>query len=176
MEIENQIIYLALRPKHLMCELSINQWNDFITSYENDDNAIDTKSHFEYIAHKIDLDAKGFVDAVEEAIKMKIEVANGKISKKTATKKTEKKEPVPEVEVVEENVDDIDEDIPFDVDLDEDLDTENVTEMRTLIRNKQKTATPEQKKAAKEMIAENGGKLDDIEDPEVLSQILEIYE
>lgn len=40
MEIENQIIYLALRPKHLMCELSINQWNDFITSYENDNNAV----------------------------------------------------------------------------------------------------------------------------------------
>lgn len=144
--------------------------------FADDDNAIDTKSHFEYIAHKIDLDAKGFVDAVEEAIKMKIEVANGKISKKTATKKTEKKEPVPEVAVVEEDVDDIDEDVPFDVDLDEDLDTENVTEMRTLIRDKQKVATPEQKKAAKAMIAENGGKLDDIEDPEVLSQILEIYE
>lgn len=30
MEIENQIIYLALRPCDLMTNLSINDWNDFI--------------------------------------------------------------------------------------------------------------------------------------------------
>lgn len=40
MEIENQIIYLALRPHHLINELSINQWNDFISSYLNDSEAI----------------------------------------------------------------------------------------------------------------------------------------
>lgn len=39
MEVENQIIYLALRPRHLMYELSINEWNDFITSYVNDPDA-----------------------------------------------------------------------------------------------------------------------------------------
>ena len=40
MEIENQVIYLALQPRHLMQDLSINQWNDFISSYENDDDAV----------------------------------------------------------------------------------------------------------------------------------------
>lgn len=40
MEIQDQIIYLALRPDHLMTMLSINDWNDFIKSYENDKNAI----------------------------------------------------------------------------------------------------------------------------------------
>lgn len=40
MEIENQIIYLVLRPRNLMEELSINQWNELITSYENDEDAI----------------------------------------------------------------------------------------------------------------------------------------
>ena len=40
MEVENQIIYLALRPFHLINELSINEWNDFITSYLNDPEAI----------------------------------------------------------------------------------------------------------------------------------------
>lgn len=40
MEIENQIIYLALRPCDLMTNLSINDWNDFITSYENDKDAV----------------------------------------------------------------------------------------------------------------------------------------
>ena len=40
MEIENQVIYLALQPRHLINDLSINEWNDFITSYVNDNNAV----------------------------------------------------------------------------------------------------------------------------------------
>ena len=40
MEINNEIIYLALKPKYLCQELSINDWNKFITNYENDKNAI----------------------------------------------------------------------------------------------------------------------------------------
>lgn len=40
MEIKNQIIYLALKPNNLMSELSINDWNDFISFYENDDESI----------------------------------------------------------------------------------------------------------------------------------------
>lgn len=38
--IENQIIYLAILPKHLMNELSLNDWNKIIESYENDKNAL----------------------------------------------------------------------------------------------------------------------------------------
>ena len=40
MEIDNQIIYLVLRPHNLMNDLSINEWNEFISSYENDNDAI----------------------------------------------------------------------------------------------------------------------------------------
>ena len=138
--------------------------------FADDDNAIDTKSHFEYIASKIDLDAKGFVEAVEEAIKLKIEATNGKAPAKKA--KPVKVEPTP-VEIAPE--DDIDEDIDIDVDLDEE-EVVDLAAIKTEIRNKQKTATPEQKKAVKEMIAANGGKLDAIEDVEVLNGILEIYE
>ena len=73
--------------------------------FADDDNAIDTKTHFEYITHKIDLTAQGFIDAVEEAIAMKV----GKPAEKTETKKTTKKstkkpEPAP---VVEEEEDDL---------------------------------------------------------------------
>ena len=143
--------------------------------FADDDNAIDTKSHFEYITHKIDLDAKGFVEAVEEAIKMKIEVANGNVSKKTATKKVEKKEPVAEVEVVEEDIndmDDIEDEVPFDIDEPvEDLDA-----IKTEIRNKNKAGTAEQKKAVKAILAETGQKLDEIEDIDVLNQMLEVFE
>lgn len=40
MEIENQVIYLVLKPNNLMSELSINDWNEFISFYENDDESI----------------------------------------------------------------------------------------------------------------------------------------
>lgn len=40
MEINNQIIYLVIKPNNLMSELSINDWNDLITFYENDKESI----------------------------------------------------------------------------------------------------------------------------------------
>lgn len=141
--------------------------------FADDDNAIDTKSHFEYITSKIDLDAKGFIDAVEDAIQMKLAASNGKTPTR---KKVEpvKETPIPEPVVVEE--DDLDEDVFDDADLDEEVIVEDPAELRTLIRDKQKAASPEQKKAVKAIIAENGGKLDAIEDIEILNGILEIYE
>lgn len=138
--------------------------------FADDDNAIDTKSHFEYITSKIDLSAEGFVNAVEEAIQMKLEASSGKAPVKKA--KPVKAEPTP-VEIEPE--DDIDEDIDIDVDLDEEV-VVDIDAIKTEIRNKQKAATSEQKKAVKEMIAVNGGKLDTIDDVEVLNGILEIYE
>ena len=35
-KIEDREVYLVLRPNDLIEKLSINQWNDFITRYEND--------------------------------------------------------------------------------------------------------------------------------------------
>lgn len=141
--------------------------------FADDDNAIDCKSHFEYIAHKIDFDAKGFVEAVEEAIKMKLDAVNGNAPKKPVPKVVNKEpEPVEEVE-------DIDDDTPpFDVD--DDLDEVELefdfVAARTEIRNKNKAGTAEQKKAVKALIAATGVKLDQIEDEDVLKEILAVFE
>lgn len=40
MKIDNCIIYIVLTPDDLINKLSINQWNEFIESYEKDDEAI----------------------------------------------------------------------------------------------------------------------------------------
>lgn len=142
--------------------------------FADDDNAIDCKSHFEYITHKIDFDAAGFVNAVEEAIAMKIEVTNGNTPKRAA--EVIKAAPAP----VEEPDDDLDEEdeVPFDVE-----DELDVTEIefdfdaaRTEIRNKNRTGTAEQKKAVKAILAKAEKKLDEIEDEEILTQMLKVFE
>ena len=84
--------------------------------FADDDNAIDTKTHFEYITHKIDLSAQGFIDAVEEAISIKLSGGDKPVEKKPVSKK----KPAPVVEESEED-DDLssiapDDDIPFDID------------------------------------------------------------
>lgn len=139
--------------------------------FADDDNAIDCKSHFEYITHKIDFDAKGFVDAVEEAIAMKLDAVNGNAPKKTVVPKVE-----PAPTVVEDDLDD--DEPPFDVD--DDLDATEVEvdldAIKTEIRNKNKKGTPEQKKAVKAILNSTGKKLDEIEDVETLTQMLEVFE
>lgn len=72
--------------------------------FADDDNAIDTKTHFEYITHKIDLSAEGLIKAVEEAIAMKIEATEGKTTTKKSTKKSTKKPPVVEEEHDQEDI------------------------------------------------------------------------
>ena len=141
--------------------------------FADDDNAIDCKSHFEYITHKIDFDAKGFVEAVEEAIQMKLDAVNGKTPKKSVAPKVVNKEPDP----VEEELDD-DTSIPFDMDDDiDDVELEfDFAAARTEIRNKNKAGTAEQKKAVKALIAATGVKLDQIEDEDVLKEILAVFE
>lgn len=142
--------------------------------FADDDNAIDCKSHFEYIAHKIDFDAKGFVEAVEEAIAMKLDAVNGNAPKKTVVPKVE-----PAPVVVEDELDEDDETIPFDVD--DDLDTTEEVEfdfeaVKTEIRNKNKAGTPEQKKAVKAILSATGKKLDELEDIDALTNMLKVFE
>ena len=150
-----------------------------IMVFADDDNAIDCKSHFEYIAHQIDFSAEGFVKAVEEAIAMKLEAFNGNAPKKTIV---EKKIEVATTPVVVENDDD---EPPFDIEDDDadistdDIDIEQEVDLdaiRTEIRNKNKAGTPEQKKAVKAIIASTGLKFDAIEDVEILTQMLEVFE
>lgn len=144
-----------------------------IMVFADDDNAIDCKSHFEYITHQIDFSADGFVKAVEEAIALKLEAFNGNVPKKPT--KVAELTPVPMV--VE---DDLDEDEPpFDVDeeLDDTLDVDfDFDAVRTEIRNKNKAGTPEQKKSVKALLNSTGKKLDELEDVEVLTKMLEVFE
>ena len=82
--------------------------------FADDDNAIDTKTHFEYITHKIDLSAEGLIKAVEEAIAIKLGTTEDKVDTKSTTKKKSTKpaptpisEPEPEEdsEVADEQID-----------------------------------------------------------------------
>lgn len=47
-KIEDKEVYLVLSPYNLMRELSINQWNDFITRYGNDKLSLITPYNEEY--------------------------------------------------------------------------------------------------------------------------------
>lgn len=140
--------------------------------FADDDNAIDCKSHFEYITHKIDFDAKGFVEAVEEAIQMKLDAVNGNAPQKVVAPKVEPKPVVVADDLIE------DDEPPFDID--DDLDTTEVEvdidAIKTEIRNKNKSGTKEQKTAVKAILIATGKKLDEIEDVEILTQMLEVFE
>lgn len=144
--------------------------------FADDDNAIDCKSHFEHIAHKIDFDAKGFVDAVEEAIAIKLGKAEVSAVQKPVVTKTP--DPVPAHVVENDDLDDEEDDddeIPFDLDDEAEIEFD-FDAVRTEIRNKNKVGTAEQKKAVKAILASTGKKLDEIEDEEILTQMLEVFE
>ena len=133
--------------------------------FADDDNAIDTKTHFEYITHKIDLSAQGFIDAVEEAIAIKIGKSEDKPAKTTKKKTAKKSEPVvEEEEVVEDVVEDIDDDTKLPFDIEEDFEDENTmitldADRLTAIRAAFKGASDDVKTAVKKHLVEYGNKL-----------------
>lgn len=157
--------------------------------FADDDNAVDCKSHFEYIAHKIDFDAIGFVNAVEEAIQMKLNVDNGTItttdainSVKTNTKKTTEENTFvatseSDTDIDDDNdIDDIDdEDNLFedeeeiDTDVDDNVSIEDLLkEIRTTVRGHKDLAA-----IVKTATKDNGfKKLDEINDVKILKNIL----
>ena len=96
--------------------------------FADDDNAIDTKTHFEHIAHKIDLSAEGFIKAVEEAIAAKIAEGDKVEEKKSAPKKKAESKPASVVE--EDDLSDIapDNEAPFDIDDEDDIFDEKESE------------------------------------------------
>lgn len=146
--------------------------------FADDDNAIDTKTHFEYITHKIDLSAQGFIDAVEEAIALKLSGGSEPAEKKPV----DKKKPAPVVEETED--DDLssiapDNDIPFDTE-DDILDDEPVVDEPKLIkldaarlgaiRDAFRSADANTKKSVKGYLANYGGKLvDEMAETDVIS-------
>lgn len=143
--------------------------------FADDDNAIDCKSHFEYIPQKIDFNAAGFVKAVEDAIEMKLNEANGSVPKKPVVpKETEVPTSVPAPAAPVTPADDLEgDDPPFDLD-DEDEVTPDLTDLRTEIRNLHRKASPEQKAKIKEL--KGKAALDDIEDVELLTEMLNILQ
>ena len=140
--------------------------------FADDDNAIDCKSHFEYITHKIDFSADNFIKAVEDAIKIKLSGGD-----KSVVGEEEPEVNVEELHneddtstlnetVIEEEDDDvIDEELELIFDPDE---------AKTKIRNLHKKGTAEQKKMVKDLL--NGSQLGDIEDEEILKAMIAVFE
>ena len=134
--------------------------------FADDDNAIDTKTHFEYITHKIDLSAEGFIKAVEEAIAMKLGTTEDKVEKKPAPKKKSTKKPEPIEEPVEDEmeiVEDVVDEVPFDVE-DDILEEEEVAilvdkDVLAAIRAAYKEADANKKTEIKNILVNYGGKL-----------------
>ena len=148
--------------------------------FADDDNAIDTKTHFEYITHKIDLTAEGFIKAVEEAIAMKLAESDDTKTKKTTKKKTTPKVEEEEAEdlleqlkdsmdIIDENVADDDDGLdeaPFDLDDDMEIAEEEADEVIVLdsdrlatIRAAFKGADTDIKAEVKKHLADYGNKL-----------------
>ena len=142
--------------------------------FADDDNAIDCKSHFEYIVSKIDFSASNFIKSVEDAIAMKLAAASGKLPKVVAPVKEEKVVEAP----AEEAHDELDDEAPFDLEDELNMDTDvmfDIDAAKTEIRNKHKSGTAAQKKSVKALIAATGVSLDEIEDEDVLKEILAVF-
>ena len=158
--------------------------------FADTENAVDCKSHFPYIAAKVDFGAENFIKAVRDALEEQSKHPNGVVA--TKAKKITKKAKVEE-SVVEEDKeidatpvqsDDIDEveTAPWDEDTDEEIDLfdedneydeepfdEEVA--KATIRPAFKAADAETKKIIKGIL--NGAKLADVHDEKTLKAILE---
>lgn len=144
--------------------------------FADDDNAIDTKTHFEYITSKIDLSAEGFIKAVEEAIAIKLETTEDKVDKKSTTKKKSTKKPEPVVfepeleedsEAIDEQIEKYDEsttDEDFDIFDEEEIDQEDTIiilddDRMAAIRSAFKNSDATTKSIIRTILANYGGKL-----------------
>ena len=156
--------------------------------FEDNDVAIDTKTHFEYITPKIELGARNFIDAVEEAIAKKLEsIGEAPTKKKSTTKKTTKKsDPVVEeeedeltaklkavVEKAKAKEEVVEDEVPFDIEeeevedvLEEEEETSDEDTVITLddarlnaIRAAYKTANADAKAKVKKYLANYNNKL-----------------
>lgn len=168
--------------------------------FEDNDVAIDTKTHFEYITPKIELGARNFIDAVEEAIAKKLEtVGETPAKKKPSTKKVAKKpEPVeedddelmeqlkamaddlnatqePDVDEFEDEAEDIFDEVDEDVDEDPIITLD--TARQSAIKAAYKAADAEIKAQVKKHLADYGNKLSaemKTSDVQAIEEILEL--
>lgn len=141
--------------------------------FRDTDYLCDAKSRFADIEPEINLNRDEFIEAINQAIA----AAGGK---KVAAPKVVKQTIAPVVEQDELEVEEEEDDAPFDIEEefeDEEAEMEyDFDAIRTELRNKHKAGTPEQKKAMKAILASTGRKLDEVDDIEALTQMLEIFE
>ena len=151
--------------------------------FRDDSYTADSKCRFASIIDEVPLNEDALIEAMQNAIMEEVNRIPGAESKKPKTTKV-KPAPAPVIlepeDIDEEESDIIDEDdtVPFDVDdLDDAAEIEvDLDAIRTEIRNKNKAGTPEQKKAVKAILASSGKKLDELDDVEILTQMLEVFE
>ena len=135
--------------------------------FRDTDYLCDAKSRFADIEQEINLNKDEFISAIKDAIA----AAGGK--KKVAAPKVTKPAPA----LVEP--DDLEDDeVPFAIEDDLDTVEEEIdfAAIRMEIRNRNRTGTPEQKKAVKAILSSAELKLDEIEDEELLMQMLKVFE
>lgn len=136
--------------------------------FADDDNAIDTKSHFAQIVPKIDFSVDGFVKAVEDAILAQKNGTTIKVEIPTTTTSTAKVE----TPIIEET--------PIDTDENPIEETTEVVDKSALmddIRTRFKSAGDDTKKQIKAILKEKGsGKLDDNLSIDALNEISAILD
>lgn len=139
--------------------------------FRDDAMIADAKSRFSGIVDEIDLDPDEFIKAIKDAIEAE-RAKDGSLSKPAPAPK-QTLAPAPAPALVEEP-DELDDEPPFE---EEEIEMEyDFNAIRTEIRDKNKAGTPEQKKAVKAILAATNMKLDQIEDIEVLTQMLKVFE
>ena len=141
--------------------------------FADTENAVDCKSHFPYIAAKVDFGAANFIQAVRDALEEQSKHPNGTSESKPAVKAAPVAAPAPVEEDPEMSaqIDEEDDmDLPFDLDEDEDdsFDEEAVKEE---INKLFKVADAATKKGVRSLL--NGNKLADIHSETTLNRILE---
>lgn len=138
--------------------------------FRDTDYLCDAKSRFAAITPEIDLDCNEFINAIQNAIN----AASGKESTPTPTKPTPTSVPTTPAPVTPSDDLEDDDTPPFDLDDDGEV-TPDFDAMRTEIRNLNKSGTAEQKKVVKAIIASTGKRLDDIDDLETLTKMIEVF-
>ena len=157
--------------------------------FADTENAVDCKSHFPYIAAKVDFGAENFIKAVRDALEEQSKHPNGVVATKAKkiTKKANVEEPVveedEEIDATPVQSDDVNEveTAPWDEDTDEEIDlfdedNEDDEEpfdeevAKATIRPAFKAADAETKKIIKGIL--NGAKLADVHDEKTLKAIL----
>ena len=123
--------------------------------FADDDNAIDCKSHFEFITHKIDLNAADFIRAVEDAIQMKLKATENQVDSSENSIPDE----VPSEPEVEEEIKIEEQSQPVEMELDsEDEQEVDLEALCNDIREKYSAASDDIKKQVRAVLEVNNTK------------------